>query len=87
VRCKGARAGDGAPTKKREHFDSDQIKTHFGKAIVKMLEEKAKNSKVGLAIAHPDDGDIKKAIGNMIPFLQNFGIKYYWVSADNVIEE
>jgi len=87
VEIKGARAGDDAPTKKREHFDSGQIKTHFGKALVKMLEEKAKNPEAGLAIAHPDDVDIRRAIGAVTPFLKSLGIKHFWVSRDDVIEE
>jgi len=87
VEIKGARAADDAPTKKREHFDSGQIKTHFGKALVKMLEEKAKNPKVSLAIAHPDDIDIRRIIGDITPFLKNLGIKHFWVSKDRVIED
>jgi len=87
IEIKGARAGDDAPTKRREHFDSGQIKTHFGKALVKMLEEKAKNPKVGLAIAHPDDTDVRRAIGGVTPFLKNLGIKHFWVSRDQVVEE
>ena len=74
-------------TKKREHFDSGQIKTHFGKALVKMLHEKSLNPKAKLAIAHPDDDDIKKAIGHIIPFLKSLGITHFWVSQNQVIEK
>lgn len=87
VEVKGARASDTAPTKKREHFDSGQIKTHFGKALVKMLHEKSLNPKAKLAIAHPDDNDIKKAIGHIIPFLKNVGIIHFWVSQNQVTED
>jgi hypothetical protein len=66
IEAKGARANDTAPTKRRVHFDSGQIKTHFGKAIVKMLHEKSLNPKAKLAIAHPDDEDIRTAIGHII---------------------
>lgn len=88
VEAKGARAGDNSPTKKREYFDSGQIKTHFGKALVKVLDEKYINPKSKFAIAHPDDNDIRKAIGHLTPFLKTLGIKHFWVSADGtVIEE
>ena len=88
VEVKGARAGDNSPTKKREHFDIGQIKTHFGKALVKALEEKYLNPKNKFAIAHPDDKDIRRTIGHLTPFLKTLGIKHFWVSADGtVIEE
>lgn len=87
VETKGARAGNNSPTKTREYFDSGQIKTHFGKAIVKILEEKHLNPKNKFAIAHPNDKDIKKAIGHLIPFLKKLGIKHYWVSADGTVIE
>ena len=80
IEVKGARAGDESPTKKREYFDSGQIKTHFGKAIIKILEDKYKNPKAKFAIAHPDDSGIRRAIGHLTPFLKTMGIKHYWVS-------
>ena len=87
VEVKGARAGDNSPTKRREHFDSGQIKTHFGKALVKILDEKYLNPKFKFAIAHPDDNDIRKIIGHLTPFLKTLGIKHYWVSEDGTVIE
>ena len=87
IEVKGARASDNAPTKKREHFDSGQIKTHFGKALVKILHEKSLNPIAKFAIAHPDDADIKKAIGHIIPFLKDLGIIHFWVSQNQVTED
>ena len=88
VEVKGARASDNSPTKKRKHFDAGQIKTHFGAALVKILQEKHLNPKNKLAIAHPDDEDIRRTIGHLIPFLSILNIKHYWVSDDGtVIEE
>jgi len=87
VEVKGARAGDVSPTKKRAYFDSGQIKTHFGKAIVKILEDKSKNPKAKFAIAHPDDSSIKRAIGHLTPFLKTMGVKHYWVANDGVVRE
>lgn len=77
VEAKGARAGDKSPTKKREHFDSGQIKTHFGKALVKVLDEKYLNPKIQLAIAHPEDKDIIRTIGHLTSFLKPLGIKHF----------
>lgn len=88
VEAKGAKASNNSPTKKREYFDRGQIKTHFGKALIKILDEKYLNPKAKFAIAHPNDTDIRKTIGHLIPFLTTLGIKHFWVSADGtVIEE
>ncbi|WP_316805319.1 hypothetical protein [Pedobacter nototheniae] len=88
IEAKGARAGDKSPTKKREYFDCGQIKTHFGKALVKILDEKHRNPQNEFAIAHPDDKNIRKAIGHLKQFLKVLEIKHFWVSANGtVIEE
>lgn len=87
VEVKGARASDTAKTKKREYFDSGQIKTHFGKALVKTLNEKSLHPNAKLAIAHPDDIDIRKAIEHLIPFLSSLQIKHYWVSKNKISED
>ncbi len=90
VEAKGAKANDNAFTKKREKFDGGQIKDHFGKAIVKILEEKEKNknSNTKFAIAHPNDSDIKKHIGHLISYLNKLGITHYWIGKDgDVIED
>lgn len=52
-----------------------------------MLEVKAKHPGVQLAIAHPDDSDIRKAIGPITSFLSELGIRHFWVSLDGIIEE
>lgn len=87
VEVKGARAGDNSPQKKREHFKSGQIKSHFGSALVKILGEKYLNPQRKFAIAHPNDEDIKKTIGHLIPFLERLGITHYWVSGDGAVSE
>ncbi|HBS86263.1 MAG TPA: hypothetical protein DEA97_06890 [Bacteroidales bacterium] len=87
VEAKGAMANSQSKIKKREKFDSGQIKTHFGKALVKILEEKEKFPERLYAIAHPDDADIKRAIGKIVPFLGQIGIKHYWVSLNKSVKE
>lgn len=87
IEVKGAKAGDNSPTKKRTHFDSGQIKTHFGKAIVKILDDKYLNPDSTFAIAHPDDLEIRKSIGHLTPFLKTMGIRHFWVSRDGSVVE
>ncbi len=87
IEVKGAKAGDNSPTKKRTHFSRGQIKTHFGKAIVKILEEKSKNPNLEYAIAQPDDNEIRIAVGHLITYLDKLEIKHFWVSKSKVIEE
>jgi hypothetical protein len=88
IEVKGAKAGKNSPTKKREYFDAGQIKTHLGKAIVKILEDQLKSPNGRFAIAHPDDKEMRRAIGHLIPSLKRIGIIHYWVSPDgNVIED
>lgn len=87
VEAKGARASDSAPHKRREFFDGRQIKTHFGKAIVQILEKQNEFRDAQFAIAHPDDPDIRKAIGQLIPTLRKINIKHFWVTNDGRVTE
>ena len=82
---KGAAASKDASNKAREYFDAGQIKTHFGKAIVQVLQYKAENPDCQYAIAHPDDELIKKHIGKLIPFLKHLNIIHFWVSPDGKV--
>ncbi|EAR16640.1 hypothetical protein [Robiginitalea biformata] len=85
VETKGAKANDNSPTKKRKYFDSGQIKDHFGKAIVKSLETKNNFPESVVAIAQPLDEDIKRAIGGIIPNLNDIGIVHFWVKSNGEI--
>ena len=87
VEAKGAKPNDDTPGRKKEYFSSGQIKIHHGEAIVKILEEKYKNPAYQFAIAHPDDEDIRKSIGHLIPFLKKLDIKHYWVSKNGSVTE
>jgi hypothetical protein len=83
VEAKGARANDSAASRRREHFDSGQIKTHFGKAIVKILEDKFRNPNASFAIAHPDDTSRYQykidILPLSIPSLQGMAFQYYFL--------
>lgn len=87
IEAKGAKANSDSLNKRREYFDSGQIKTHFGKAIVKILEEQAKNPNRLFAIAHPDDIEIKRIVGPLTGSLKRLNIKHYWVKLDGTVTE
>lgn len=86
VEAKGAKSNDYSPTKKREFFNSGQIKSHFGRALVKIMWDIEKNPNNIYAIAHPDDELIKKTIGKIIPQLEKLNIKHYWIKKDDKIQ-
>ncbi|PRP65845.1 protein NO VEIN domain-containing protein [Nonlabens agnitus] len=86
IEVKGAKAHKDSPTKRRDFFNSGQIKTHLGKAIIKCLETKVSYPDAIIAIAHPEDEQIRKAIGGIIPELNKIGIIHYWVSAEGSVE-
>lgn len=87
VEAKGAKANNKAKTKKRIFFNNTQIKVHFGKALVQILEKRIKEPHAIYAIAHPDDKGIRNCIGKLIPLLKDININHYWVSVNgNVLE-
>ena len=86
VEVKGARANHNSKIKKRPYFDSGQIKDHFGKAIVKVLELKSDNENCDVAIAHPDDESIKKYLNKSIKHLKKLDIIHFWVSKNGKVE-
>lgn len=87
VEAKGARANEGAHNAVRKYFDSGQLKTHLGKAIVKILEEMSKDPEAKFAIAHPDDEYIRQCIGLPVKHLGKMGIIHYWVAENGKVTE
>lgn len=85
VEVKGAKASDDSPTKKRKYFDSGQIKDHFGKAIVKSFETLNDQLNAIVAIAHPDDKQIRNCIGDNIQHINKLGIIHFWVGPNRVV--
>jgi hypothetical protein len=72
----------------RPKFDSGQVETHLGKAIVKVLEQKAFNPKATIAIAHPYNEYLMQVMQTIRPELKKAGIKLYWVKSEQeVLEE
>jgi len=80
IEVKGARGSKDSHVTTRKHFSGGQIKTHFGVAIVKALSLKLANPTDRIVIAHPDDSDIRNAIGSMTSLLKDIGIEHFWVN-------
>ncbi len=87
VEAKGAKANDNSPTKRREFFNSSQLKTHLGKAIIKSLETKNDYPSAIVAIAHPNDEYIIKVLGKLIQYLKKINIVHYWVNQDGSVQK
>lgn len=88
IEAKGAKGNPGHNSTKRDKFDSGQIKTHFGMAILKVLGERKNYPGSQVAIAHPDDDYIRKIITPVIPDLKKIGIRFLWVdNNDKVLED
>jgi hypothetical protein len=86
VEAKGAKGATSSPVTKRKKFDSGQIKGHFGRALVKCLEEKARNQGAMVAIAQPDDPFISGCLSDAVGEARKIGIKFFWVAADGSVE-
>jgi hypothetical protein len=87
IEAKGARANDNSKNKKRKYFNKGQIKTHFGVALIKIMELMQQDKKANYAIAQPNDEEIHNAIGHLLPYLKKLGIKHFWVNEDKTIIE
>ena len=79
VEAKGAKGNPRSHVTTRKKFGCGQIKTHFGKAIVKLLEQKHENPEAITAIAQPDDPDIRGCLQHVIPEIMKFNIKLFWI--------
>lgn len=88
IEAKGAKANDNAKTKKRDYFNTTQIKVHFGEALVKIMEEQTKNSTASFAIAQPDTKTIRETLKNCLPQVHKLGIDLFWVESNgNIVLE
>jgi hypothetical protein len=85
VEAKGAKGKLSTTT--RPKFDSGQIKTHLGKAIVKVLEQKTLNPGAEIAIAHPYDDYLMGVLSTIRPEIKRMGIKMYWVKDQESVFE
>jgi len=85
VEAKGSKANPRARNRKRPKFDSGQIKDHFGKALVKVLEQRHMNPKATVAIAQPDDPYIRQCLQYATPETRGIGIRLFWVKSSKTV--
>ena len=86
VEVKGSKANIDSKIKKRDKFDSGQLKTHFGKAILKSYDSILSGDKTIVSIAHPNNDYLKSVLGKYIPIINKSGIRHYWVNSDGTVE-
>lgn len=83
VEAKGSKGNLSHTT--RAKFDSGQIKTHLGKAIVKVLEQKASHPDAQVAIAHPYDEYLMNVLSIVRQEVSKIGIKMMWIKDENEV--
>ena len=81
VEAKGSKGNPKSHVTTRPRFNSGQIKDHFGKAIVKILEEKNKDPELIVAIAQPDDEYIKDVLQSSAEEVRKMGVLLLWVES------
>jgi len=81
VEAKGSKANPKAYNKVRDKFDSGQINDHFGKAIVKVLEQRHQHPGWTVAIAQPNDSYIREHLQDATPEMSRIGIRLFWVES------
>lgn len=82
IEAKGAKPND---VKKSHIFNSTQIQVHFGKALIKIMEEQTKNPVAFTGIAQPNNIMIKETLKDCLPRVNKLNIKLYWVNQDGKI--
>lgn len=87
IEVKGAKASEKAPTKKSDYFNSTQIRTHFGVAIIKAIKTQNRYPKDLVAIAQPDDDYIRKVLDGVVPALKKLNIIHFWVNANGIVNQ
>jgi hypothetical protein len=85
IEAKGAKGNPGNKST-RPKFNSSQVNTHLGVAILKVLRERIKYPEAKIAIAHPDTPYIRERVVPLIPDLQKTGIRFLWISANGQVE-
>lgn len=87
IEAKGAKGNPEHSSTKKDKFNSSQINTHLGMAIIKVLKERSNYPGSQVAIAHPDDEYIKKVVSPIIPDLKKAGIRFLWVNLNGAVSE
>ncbi|HTF28587.1 MAG TPA: hypothetical protein VK625_07065 [Flavitalea sp.] len=87
IEAKGAKGNPEHASTKKDKFNSGQINTHFGMAIIKVLKERNKFPNAQIAIAHPEDEYIRRVLSPIIPHLKKAGIRFLWVNLNGTVME
>ncbi len=86
VEAKGSKGNSESHLTKKDKFSKSQIKSHFGRALVKVFEEKSKNLGAKIAIVQPNDHYLKGCLKDAAPEVLKAGIELYWVDVDGSVE-
>ncbi|GIU70431.1 MAG: hypothetical protein KatS3mg002_1667 [Candidatus Woesearchaeota archaeon] len=82
IEAKGIKPND---SKKSHIFNNTQIQVHFGKALIKIMEEQTKNPSALTGIAQPNDETIKQTLKFCLPQVKKLNIILFWVNQDGEI--
>ncbi|MBK7381580.1 MAG: hypothetical protein IPJ03_21810 [Ignavibacteriales bacterium] len=82
IEAKGAKPND---PEKTHTFNATQIQVHFGKALVKIMEQQTLFPNAQTGIAQPNADIIKKILKDCLPQLKKLNINLYWVNGDGKI--
>jgi hypothetical protein len=85
IEAKGSKANPKAYNKTRDRFDSGQVKDHFGKALVKVLEQHNQHPEWTVGIAQPDEPYIRKCLQYVVREARKIGILLFWVKSRNKV--
>ncbi|WP_243374634.1 hypothetical protein [Geotalea sp. SG265] len=87
VEAKGSMGNSASHLTTRPYFDGKQIKSHFGRAVIRAFEEKYNNPDDIVAIAQPDDPSLINCLSGAIPSVIGAGIKLFWIHPDGNVRE
>lgn len=87
IEAKGAKGNPDHVATKKDKFNSGQLNTHLGVAVIKVLKERNNYPGAEIAIAHPNDQYIKKVLSPVIPDLEKTGIRFLWVDLDGTVTQ
>jgi len=72
---------------KHEVFTTNQIWSHFGVAVIKVLYYRHENPKCEVGIAQPDNKTITDYLYEVVPEVKKMGIKLFWVDSSGHVRK
>ncbi len=86
VEAKGATSSKKGTPRFGKVFNSSQIRTHIGVAILKSFQTLQFNTSSEVVIALPNNNGHRQIIDSMLMPIRNSGIRVYFVNEDGSIE-